>query len=76
VRVEAHDRKRLEPLCRCIARPALSDQRVQLNAAVQVELKLKTLRQPKGLSSARAQPARLSPLVFMQPLAALVHPPR
>lgn len=25
VGVEAHDRKRLEPLCRYIARPALSD---------------------------------------------------
>ena len=44
VRVEAHDRKRLEQLCRCIARPAHSDQRVQLNPAGQVELKRKTLR--------------------------------
>ena len=34
VRVEAHDRKRLEHLCRQITRPALSDERVQLNAAV------------------------------------------
>ena len=42
VRVEAHDRKRLEQLCRYITRPALSDERVQLNAAGQVELKLKT----------------------------------
>lgn len=42
VRVEAHDHKRLEQLCRYITRPALSDQRVQLNAAGQVELKLKT----------------------------------
>ncbi|MFN9678749.1 MAG: transposase, partial [Betaproteobacteria bacterium] len=42
VRVEAHDRKRLEQLCRTITRPALSDERVQLNAAGQVELKLKT----------------------------------
>ncbi|MFN8914201.1 MAG: hypothetical protein ACK5Y1_08015 [Betaproteobacteria bacterium] len=33
VRVEAHDRKRLEQLCRTITRPALSDERVQLNAA-------------------------------------------
>ncbi|MBN8507362.1 MAG: transposase [Burkholderiales bacterium] len=37
VRVEAHDRKRLEQLCRYITRPALSDARVQLNAAGQVE---------------------------------------
>ena len=33
VRVEAHYRKRLEQLCRYITRPALSDERVQLNAA-------------------------------------------
>ena len=42
VRVEAQDRKRLEQLCRYITRPALSHERVQLNAAGQVELKLKT----------------------------------
>jgi len=42
VRVEAQDRKRLEQLCRYITRPTLSDERVQLNAAGQVELKLKT----------------------------------
>jgi Putative transposase len=97
VRVESNDRKRLEQLCRYITRPALSDERVQLNAAGQVELKLKTpwrdgtthlvlrrdanspvdcLRQPKGPSSARARPARLSPLEFMQRLAALVLRPR
>ena len=33
VRVEAHDRRRLEQLCRYITRPALSNDRVQLNAA-------------------------------------------
>ncbi len=42
VRVEAYERKRLEQLCRTITRPALADERVQLNDAVQVELKLKT----------------------------------
>ena len=42
VRVEAHDRKRLEQLCRYITRPALSDERLQLNDAGQLELKLKT----------------------------------
>lgn len=36
MRVEAHNRKRLEQLCRYITLPALSDQRVQLNAARQV----------------------------------------
>lgn len=33
VRFEPHDRKRLEQLCRYITRLALSDERVQLNAA-------------------------------------------
>ena len=42
VRCDARDRKRLEQLCRYITRPALSDERVQLNAAGQVELKLRT----------------------------------
>jgi len=42
VRCEAHDRKRLEQLCRYITRPALSDERMQCNAAGQAALKLKT----------------------------------
>jgi len=50
VRVEAHDRKRLEQLCRYITRPALSDERLQLMV--------------------------MSPLEFMQRLAALVPRPR
>jgi Putative transposase len=69
VRIEGHDRKRLEQLCRHITRPALSDGRVQLDAARQVELRLKT-------------PCRdgtthlvMSPLEFMQRLAALVPRP-
>ena len=37
VRCEAQDRKRLEQLCRYITRPAPSDERVQCNAAEQVE---------------------------------------
>jgi len=41
-RWQAHDRKRLEQLCRDITRAALSDERVQCNAAGQVALKLKT----------------------------------
>lgn len=41
-RCDPHDRKRLEQLCRCITRPALSDRWVQCNAAGQVKLKLKT----------------------------------
>lgn len=43
VRFEPHDCKRLEQLCRYITRPALSDERVQLNAAGQVELNSRPL---------------------------------
>ncbi|MDE2369854.1 MAG: transposase [Burkholderiales bacterium] len=70
VRVEAHDRKRLEQLCRYITRPALSDERVQVNAAGQVELKLKT---PWRDGTTHLV---MTPLVFMQRLAALVPRPR
>jgi len=70
VRVEAHDRKRLEQLCRYITQPALSDERVQLNAAGQVELKLKT---PWRDGTTHLV---MSPLEFMQRLAALVPRPR
>ncbi|MFO1293224.1 MAG: transposase [Rubrivivax sp.] len=70
VRVEAHERERLEQLCRCITRPALSDERVQLNAAGQVELELET---PWRDGTTRLV---MSPLEFMQRLAALVPRPR
>jgi hypothetical protein len=42
VRIEAHDHKRLERLCRSITRPALSDERIQVNSAGQVALRLET----------------------------------
>lgn len=42
VRVEAHDRNRLEQLCRYITRPALSEERIHLNAVGQVALNFKT----------------------------------
>lgn len=42
MRCPADDRQALEQLCRYISRPALSDERVQLNDASQVELKLET----------------------------------
>lgn len=42
VRVEAHDSRLLEQLCRYITRPVLFGKRVQRNAADQVKLKLKT----------------------------------
>ena len=70
VRVEAHDRKRLEQLCHDVNRPALSDEWVQLNAAGQVELKLKTPWCDDTTHLA------LSSLKFMQRLAALVPRPR
>ena len=70
VRVEAHERKRLEQLCRYITRPALSDERVRLDAAEQVELKLKT---PWRDGTTHLV---MSPLEFMQRLAALVPRPR
>ncbi len=70
VRCAADDRDALEQLCRYITRPALANERVQINAAGLVVLKLKT-------------PCRdgtthlvMSPLEFMQRLAALVPPPR
>ena len=43
VRCEAaHERQRLEHLCRYLTRPALSDERLKLDAAGQVVLELKT----------------------------------
>ena len=66
VRVDANDRKRLEQLCRYITWPALSDERVQLNAAGQVELKFKT---PWRDGTTHLV---MSPLEFMQRLVARV----
>jgi hypothetical protein len=57
-------------LCRYITRPALSDERVQLNAAGQVKLKLKT---PWRDGTTHLV---MLPLEFMQRLAALVPRPR
>ena len=70
VRCEAEDSQSLEQLCRYITRPALANERVQTNAAGQVVLKLKT--------AWRDGTAHLvmSPLEFMQRLAALVPRPR
>jgi hypothetical protein len=70
VRIEAHEPKRLERLCRYITRPALSDERIQVNAAGQVELELKT---PWRDGTTHLL---MSPLEFMQRLAALVPRPR
>jgi hypothetical protein len=70
VRCGADDRRALEQLCRYITRPALANERVQCNAAGQVVLKLKT---PWRDGTTRLV---MSPLEFMQRLAALVPRPR
>jgi hypothetical protein len=70
VRCEADDRQGLERLCRYITRPALAYDRVQGNAAGRVVLKLKT-RWRDGTTH-----LVMSPLEFMQRLAALVPRPR
>ena len=70
VRCAADDRQALEQLCRYITRPALANERVQTNAAGQVVLKLKT---PWRDGTTHLV---MSPLKFMQRLAALVPRPR
>ena len=70
VRCEADDRQALEQLCRYITRPALANERVQTNAAGQVVLRLKT---PWRDGTTHLV---MSPLEFMQRLAALVPRPR
>jgi hypothetical protein len=70
VRCEAEDRQGLERLCRYISRPALAYERVQCDAAGRVALKLKT---PWRDGTTHLV---MSPLEFMQRLAALVPRPR
>ena len=70
MRCGAEERKSLEQLCRYITRPALASGRVQCNAAGQVVLKLKT---PWHDGTTHLV---MSPLEFMQRLAALVPRPR
>ena len=70
VRCEADDRQALEQLCRYITRPALANERVQTTAAEQVVLKLKTAWRDGTTHLV------MSPLEFMQRLAALVPRPR
>ena len=70
VRCGADDRQGLEQLCRYITRPALADERVQTNAAGKVVLKLKTAWRDGTTHLV------MSPLEFMQRLAALVPRPR
>ena len=70
VRCGADERQRLEQLCRYITRPALANERVQCNSAGQVVLKLKTAWRDGTTHIV------MSPLEFMQRLAALVPRPR
>ena len=70
VRCAADDRQALEQRCRYITRPAVANERVQTNAAGQVVLRLKT---PWCDGTTHLV---MSPLEFMQRLAALVPRPR
>ena len=70
VRCAADDRQALEQLCRYITRPALANERVQINAARLVVLKLKTAWRDGTTCLV------MSSLEFMQGLAAWVPRPR
>ena len=70
VRIAADDRRRLEQLCRYITRPAIANERLSVNRAGQVVLKLKTAWRD-GTSH-----HVMAPMEFMQRLAALVRRPR
>jgi hypothetical protein len=70
VRCHANERLKLERLCRYITRPALANDRVKINAKGQVELKLKTPWRDGTTHHV------MSPLEFMQRLAALVPRPQ
>ncbi|MBI4190672.1 MAG: transposase, partial [Betaproteobacteria bacterium] len=70
VRCAAEQRSELEHLCRYITRPAIANERLSVNPAGQVVLKLKTSYRD-GTSH-----LVMSPLEFMQRLAALVPRPR
>ena len=66
VRVDAHDRKRLQQLCRYITGPALSAERVQLNTAGQAELRLKTPWRDGGTHRVMSPPEFIQRLVVPQ----------
>jgi hypothetical protein len=70
VRCGAHQRKELERLCRYITRPAIANERLKRNPAGQVVLQLKS---PWRDGTTHIV---MSPLEFMQRLAALVPRPR
>ena len=70
VRLAINQRHKLEHLCRYITRPALANERLALNRAGQVVLTLKT---PYRDGTTHIV---MSPLEFLQRLAALVPRPR
>jgi putative transposase len=70
VRCAAEQRQALEHLCRYITRPAIANERLSVNRAGQVVLRLKT---PYRDGTTHLV---MSPLEFMQRLAALVPRPR
>jgi len=70
VRCEAEQRSELEHLCRYITRPAIANERLSVSHAGQVVLKLKTPYRDG------TRHVVMSPLEFMQRLAALVPRPR
>ena len=70
VRCGAHQRKELERLCRYITRPAIANERLTCNRAGQVVLQLKS---PYRDGTTHIV---MSPLEFLQRLAALVPRPR
>src|SRR4051812_37509739 len=70
VRCNAHQRKELERLCRYITRPAIANERLKRNRAGQVVLQLKS---PWRDGTTHIV---MSPLEFLQRLAALVPRPR
>jgi Putative transposase/Transposase zinc-binding domain len=70
VRCGAEQRRELEHLCRYITRPAIANERLKRNAAGQVVLQLKSAYKDGTTHVV------MSPLQFMQRLAALVPRPR
>ena len=70
VRCDADRRSELEQLCRYVTRPAIANERLSVNRAGQVMLKLKT---PYRNGTTHIV---MSPMEFMQRLAALVPRPR
>ena len=70
VRCDMHRRQQLERLCRYLTRPAIANERLGCNGKGEVVLQLKS---PWRDGTTHL---RMSPLEFMQPLAALVPRPR